>query len=1251
MKNRNFIKNSISLLVPISLGLGLLLGISKNSHSLEVRGYTASSLPTTIDLNDTSASNIRSYYSDLNNLGQSERRGTNLLKHLKTILKNDQKYFSYENGTDVWRMYEITDRDWEKSPASSTTYGTYNSSTNTISNYTYGSSASNSKNNPYIHALYINRDVENQTTAWDDHNQDEWGINREHVWAKAEGFDTSGAGGARGDPMHLMAGNGYSNNIHSNYFFGYVDTSSSYTDCGSKYSNQSGNLRGTSKTLQTGTVFEPQDCDKGDIARAIFYMVARYNYLSGSDSDGISSDNPNLTLTQNISDWKSSGYTCTTTNPGKMGIMTDLLAWHHADPVDEYEIHRNNLLYTNFTNNRNPFIDFPEWADFIWGTVVYNGSSYVSHSEPSSSVYAAPSTDTINGYNSGGSTETVSVTGVSLNKNSTSIVEGESEALSATVSPSNATNQAVTWTSSDTSVATVSTSGRVSAVAEGSATITVTTSDGGFTATCAVTVTSAGGGGGGSGGDTGEPVDDIMCAVGFGGYTTGSYSAAGTDYTGKANLTNITNCNYAMQVFNGSTGQVRGNQTTANANFSCRNTSSYNGYYISQISLTVDDGGTLDGSTADRSVVWFGSSSYANPTTAPSEGTQVSASPASSGQQTLTWSNTNTSYTYFLLYNLKAASAPKCKDALTPLKVTWTPIPTSSKTLTSISLDTSDTETSFCMNETFEYGGLSVTANYSDGSSDVVSNFTVSTPDMTEAGEQTITVSYTEGGVTESETYLITVLSTDLSAIALTSPKTAYYVGESFEKPTVTATYSNGQTSDVTEASTFSGYNLANSGEQTVTVSYTFNGTTKSVSYGIVVNEMPAESGTESSPYTVEQARAAITAAGDSTLSNKYTRGIICQIDSYNSTYHSITYWISDDGMTTTMLEVYSGKGIDGANFSSQSDLSVGDTVVVVGELKKYNSIFEYNYNNQLVSRIPAVSTSAYTLITDPSELLTGDEIIFAYTKNTTNYTMWELDNNTMVTTTISKSDNFMIKNTNTMSFTIVKTNDGYRFKNASNKYLAWTSGSNNYSGLESESELSDKSLFNITYSNNKMSIVGTSNGGYSSPRNSLKFYSGRYSSIYFSFFVANTTSSSTYAPSIYKKVTQVYADTWSSSFLSSTENCVVSGWSELESSYDELAPTVKDEIVSCVASTDLNYSIRSQAMARYEYILSDSRFNEGLNNFVANRNIVSPSANINNSFTINDSNSMFVVVAIMIASTSSILLLLVIKARRKRIN
>jgi len=85
----------------------------------------------------------------------------------------------------------------------------------------------------------------------------------------------------------------------------------------------------------------------------------------------------------------------------------------------------------------------------------------------------------------------VAVASVSLNKATTSIMGGATETLTATISPANATDQNVTWASSNTAVATVSSAGVVTAVAAGTANITVTTTDGSKTATCAVTVTAS----------------------------------------------------------------------------------------------------------------------------------------------------------------------------------------------------------------------------------------------------------------------------------------------------------------------------------------------------------------------------------------------------------------------------------------------------------------------------------------------------------------------------------------------------------------------------------------------------------------------------------------------------------------------------------------------------------------------------------------------------------------------------------------
>ena len=346
----------LSLLLSITAPINFSSPVNEIKRGEPVNG----TLPTTINLNDSTEQEVRNYYSSLNNLSDSEKTNTNVLKNLKPILKDGQGQYSYDSGSDIWKIYEIADRDWTLSPASSVETGTYNAATNTITGYKYGQN----NNNPYVHALYVNRDVENPMKAWGNHDQTYGGINREHIWPKSRGFDNEGGVGARGDLMHLWAADGYTNNLHRNFAYGYVDMTKSYTKAEDTISYAKGNYKGTSRTLGSGTVFEPQDSDKGDIARAVFYMVARYNNLAGDDNN-ISQDNPNLTLA-NTTD--NSTQSSTATTAVSLGILDDLLEWHRQDPVDEYEIHRNNLLFNNYTHNRNPFIDFPEWVEIIWGT-------------------------------------------------------------------------------------------------------------------------------------------------------------------------------------------------------------------------------------------------------------------------------------------------------------------------------------------------------------------------------------------------------------------------------------------------------------------------------------------------------------------------------------------------------------------------------------------------------------------------------------------------------------------------------------------------------------------------------------------------------------------------------------------------------------------------------------------------------------------------------------------------------------------
>ena len=366
-------------------------------------GYKAASLPKTIDLNPVPESEVRSYYNSLNG---KNLQGDDLLKALKPILKNNQQYYSYDSGNAIWQMYEITDRDWTLSPAENITNGTYDKATNTITNYKYGS-LSDPLDNPYLHLLYRNHDEPaSNIRAWD-HHGDNKGIDREHIWPKSRGFGVKDGNevkvpGARGDIHHLLPGDSYVNSSsHSNNSYGFVDPTKITDNAGNKYKIDNkvvvgGNYRGTSQTfgttLGTNEVFEPQDCDKGDIARACFYMVARYNNLAGDD-DTIDAGNPNLFLEDTVD---TATIYSTATKPVSIGILRDLLAWHKLDPVDDYEIHRNDLIYRNYGKNRNPFIDFPNWVDAVWGTVELGEDQRTIKARNSNpSGLANPSTDTL----------------------------------------------------------------------------------------------------------------------------------------------------------------------------------------------------------------------------------------------------------------------------------------------------------------------------------------------------------------------------------------------------------------------------------------------------------------------------------------------------------------------------------------------------------------------------------------------------------------------------------------------------------------------------------------------------------------------------------------------------------------------------------------------------------------------------------------------------------------------------------------
>ena len=131
----------------------------------------------------------------------------------------------------------------------------------------------------------------------------------------------------------------------------------------------------------------------------------------------------------------------------------------------------------------------------------------------------------------------------------------------------------------------------------------------------------------------------------------------------------------------------------------------------------------------------------------------------------------------------------------------------------------------------------------------------------------------------------------------------------------------------------------------------------KATKSGLTDSDETSETFTKVTPMTVAAAIAYIDLGEN--LTGQYVAGKISQIDSYAS--NKITYWISDDGTTTNQMEVYQGKGLNGANFSAKTDLTVGDEVVVSGDLQKYGDIYEFSANSELLSFIPKVKAPTFS--------------------------------------------------------------------------------------------------------------------------------------------------------------------------------------------------------------------------------------------------------------------------------------------------
>lgn len=140
--------------------------------------------------------------------------------------------------------------------------------------------------------------------------------------------------------FHLFPADGKNNQVRWNNPLGRVDRAQV------EYKTNNGALSGACQDLNNAVCFEPADQYKGTLARAYLYMTVAYrNAFTCCDKAAVNG--------ARIKPW----------------ALRTLLEWHARFPVSQYERERNEVVFSKYQHNRNPFIDHPELAQRIWPAV------------------------------------------------------------------------------------------------------------------------------------------------------------------------------------------------------------------------------------------------------------------------------------------------------------------------------------------------------------------------------------------------------------------------------------------------------------------------------------------------------------------------------------------------------------------------------------------------------------------------------------------------------------------------------------------------------------------------------------------------------------------------------------------------------------------------------------------------------------------------------------------------------------------
>lgn len=556
------------------------------------------------------------------------------------------------------------------------------------------------------------------------------GYNREHCWCQSNSVNLGGKqmwgeSGGGSDMHHLRPVETRLNSSRNNNKYGLVSNRESYKTY-AKLGNQATYALGGYVNTSKDT-FEPLDSKKGDVARIIFYTYIHYNSYTISDIFG------NYGTTNGSG---SSSYFSTSLLPlvNTIKVSTEqdainlLLNWNDSDPVDDIERRRNEEV-AKIQGNRNPFIDNSQYLHDIFG---------------------------------GGSTDPV-VNSVTINPSTLSLNldDKKTSNLTVTVNVSNDAPKTVSWSSTNTNVATVNSSGLVTAIAKGSCEIIATsTFDPSKSDSCDVRVTDAGGGG---------------------------TSATLITSTSELNI--------------GDTYVIAANESKATAG-------ELSSTYLNSVESTFSDDLTKITSMGEGTILFtLGGSSLGGYTFANPKGDLLGSSGAKKltydSSASTTWTISFDSSKKLTITNTTSSYGSIKYNSASPRFTTYTSSQSDIQlykvdsvippTLTSISLNTSNVQLEFYVNDIFDYTGLVVTAHYDNGTEDNVTPTSVSSPDMSITGQKTVTVSYTENSVTKSSTYSINVIEPEISNITASVDK-EYHPGETIVSSDITVIDNLGHT-------------------------------------------------------------------------------------------------------------------------------------------------------------------------------------------------------------------------------------------------------------------------------------------------------------------------------------------------------------------------------------------------------------------------------------------------------------------------